>query len=404
MSILGPSTRQQKSLPLIADSRLAAWSSLLRPLITRALPPPPPQNFRLTNARGGLSLTWSPVQRTSVHHGPDGYEILRSLDGTFTGDVQHIPVKNIAQTSYFDAFSTPTVAHYRILCTAGSNSNPQSARGPHSGALSHLSLDPSDTASTPTTRLDTYADNHVRSTARFGNYGLEVYQGNPAVNGNLTVGAGGVSAGGSSGSSASVSFSGISGGVNSAQALQVGDSSILSPVGTGVVAANQLNGTPVLVSSPADKDILAYSSADGQFENKTAAALGLASAKIAAVDLTAQSAAISATTLFAITSSGRYRISWCASVTTVDAVSSALGGTNGFQVLYTDADDSVVKTSPRTITSGVNTDSTNTTATAISGVVIANAKAGTNLQYKMDYTSNTPGQMIFNLHIILEAL
>ena len=129
-------------------------------------------------------------------------------------------------------------------------------------------------------------------------------------------------------------------------------------------------------------------------------------AEYATADLTTQSAAITATTLYAVPASGagRYRVSFVASVTTAASTSSILGGASGFQIVYTDADDSVAKTSPRTITTGVNTDATNTTATALSGVITVNAKASTNIQYKFDYTSVGGTAMQYNLHIILEAL
>src|SRR5208337_1606170 len=127
-------------------------------------------------------------------------------------------------------------------------------------------------------------------------------------------------------------------------------------------------------------------------------------AEYATVDLTGQGAAINATTIYAVpaASGGMYRISWCASVTTADGAASVLGGTTGFQILYMDT--SVVKTSPRTITSGVNTDATNTTATAISGTIVVYADASTNIQYQMGYTSTTPGQMKYDLHIKCERL
>jgi hypothetical protein len=129
-------------------------------------------------------------------------------------------------------------------------------------------------------------------------------------------------------------------------------------------------------------------------------------AEYAKVDLTAQGAAITATLLYAVpaASSGMYRISWSAAVTTADGSASVLGGTTGFQIVYTDADDSVAKTSPRTITSGVNTDATNTTATALSGTIIVNAASSSNINYQMGYTSTTPGQMKYSLHLKLERL
>ena len=125
--------------------------------------------------------------------------------------------------------------------------------------------------------------------------------------------------------------------------------------------------------------------------------------ELATVDLTAQSAAIAATTLYAVPAAGAgmYRITWVATITTKDAASSALGGTNGFQISFTSPTDSVVKTdSPTTpIISAANT-----TGTSISGCEVVYAKASTNIQYAFGYTSNTPGQMVFELHIKCEAM
>ena len=126
-------------------------------------------------------------------------------------------------------------------------------------------------------------------------------------------------------------------------------------------------------------------------------------AEYATVDLTAQSAAIGATTLYAVpaTGAGMYRISWSATITTVDGAASVLGGTNGFQVVYTSPTDSVVKT---TVPGNSVTSAANTTGTAVGGCEVVYAKASTNIQYKYDYTSTTPGQMIYELHIKCEAL
>ena len=119
------------------------------------------------------------------------------------------------------------------------------------------------------------------------------------------------------------------------------------------------------------------------------------------LNLTAQSAAISATTILAVpgTGAGMYRISYVASVTTAGTTSS-LGGAAGFQVTYTDKNDSVVKTSnPTTPTISAG----NTTATTISGVVNAYCKASTNLQYAFGYTS-TGTAMVYDLNIYVEYL
>lgn len=120
---------------------------------------------------------------------------------------------------------------------------------------------------------------------------------------------------------------------------------------------------------------------------------------------TAQSAAIAASTVYAVpATAGRYLVSWVATVTTAASTSSVLGGTNGFQIKYTDADDSVVKTVPGTIVAGINTNSTNSTATGtISGSYLVNAKASTNIQYQIDYTSVGVTAMQYNIHITIMA-
>lgn len=125
----------------------------------------------------------------------------------------------------------------------------------------------------------------------------------------------------------------------------------------------------------------------------------------ATVDLIAQTAAIGATTAYAVpaTGAGMYRVSWVATVTTAASVSSVLGGATGFQVRYTDADDSVVKTTDPAISS-VNVSVLNTTATTISGVMVVFAKASTNLQYLFGYTSVGVTPMAYNLHVKVEAM
>lgn len=123
--------------------------------------------------------------------------------------------------------------------------------------------------------------------------------------------------------------------------------------------------------------------------------------EIASSDLTAQAAAIAATTLIAAPTTGAYRVSWSAAITTVDGAASVLGGTNGFQVIYTSPTDSVVKT---TVAGASVTSAGNTTGTATSGVLAVYAKAATNIQFSFGYTSTTPGQMVYELHISLEAL
>jgi hypothetical protein len=130
---------------------------------------------------------------------------------------------------------------------------------------------------------------------------------------------------------------------------------------------------------------------------------GAVPSRVAVSDLTAQTAAVAATTIYAVPASagGFYRISYNAKVTTA-GTTSTLGGTNGFQVVYTDNDDSVVVTTPVWWGGGNNgaaptSASLNTTQTQVSGVIIVNAKAGTNIQFSFDYTSSGTA-MQYSLH------
>lgn len=126
---------------------------------------------------------------------------------------------------------------------------------------------------------------------------------------------------------------------------------------------------------------------------------------VAQANLTAQAAAITATTIYAVPAAGAgmYRVSWVATVTQAATTSCVLGGTNGFQLKYTDNDDSVVKTSNPTTTTAY-TSAVNATGTQVSGSFCANCKASTNLQYLFDYTSVGVTAMQYNLHIRVEAI
>lgn len=138
------------------------------------------------------------------------------------------------------------------------------------------------------------------------------------------------------------------------------------------------------------------------YNNITTVRGGVA-ALVASSLLTAQTAAITATTIYAIpvSQSGLYRITYAATITTAASVSSSLGGTNGFQIKFTNANgDSVVKTSNPTT---ANVSAVNATGTTISGVVTGYAAASTNLQYLFDYTSSGTA-MAYDLAIYVEYL
>jgi hypothetical protein len=127
---------------------------------------------------------------------------------------------------------------------------------------------------------------------------------------------------------------------------------------------------------------------------------GVPSLRATAV-LTGQSAAITNSLLYAVPvgQAGFYRITFSATITTA-GTTSVLGGTNGFQSIYTSIVDSVVKTS--TPTTPVIS-SANTTGTEISGVVCAYAKASTNINYNFGYSS-TGTAMVYALEAYVEYL
>ena len=119
----------------------------------------------------------------------------------------------------------------------------------------------------------------------------------------------------------------------------------------------------------------------------------------AQANLTGQTAAIAATTIYTPAAAGLFRVSYAAKVTTPATTSSILGGANGFQVIYTDNDDSVVVTTPAGPTSALNS-----TQAWVNGTVLVNAKAATALQYSFGYTSIGGTPMAYALHIRVEAL
>lgn len=120
---------------------------------------------------------------------------------------------------------------------------------------------------------------------------------------------------------------------------------------------------------------------------------------VGTVDLTNQGAAIGATTAYAVVTAGQYLVTFIAKITTVGSVSSVLGGTNGFQVKYTDQDDGTVVTSGALVDMNPLALNSNTTQTIYAGQITVNAKSSTNIQYLMDYTSVAAGTMKYNLHI-----
>ena len=143
----------------------ANWNSQLANSVQNAAPQATPLNFAVTNGTNQLTLNWGAVS------GSDGYEILKSPSGSFSTDLQIIPVKNANQTSYVDNTVTGGAqCFYRIRTTSGTKQNPQSQRGPESGVVSHTAIS-STSSQTATTILDQFTTDSSRAGARKGNYG-----------------------------------------------------------------------------------------------------------------------------------------------------------------------------------------------------------------------------------------
>ena len=134
-------------------------------------------------------------------------------------------------------------------------------------------------------------------------------------------------------------------------------------------------------------------------------------AEFATVDLTAQQAAITATTLYTPAASGMFRISIVLQVTRAASTSSILGGTTGVVITYTEPNGSVAQSIVPLLTSqggGVIIPATgnigNTTTTQSQGSAIIYAKSGVAIQYAIGYTSVGATGMLYSAHLKLEAL
>jgi hypothetical protein len=163
------------------------------------------------------------------------------------------------------------------------------------------------------------------------------------------------------------------------------------------------SGAIVLSNSPTLGGSVIFTGKITSYNNLTTVSNGIPEL-VATIDLVNQAAAITPTTLYAVTAGrpGMYRISWVATVTQAATSSSTLGD---FQILYTDFDTSVVKTMPGTPVAGVTNNSTNSTSTGtISGCFVAYVAASTTIQYQMGYASSGVTPMQYNLHIKAELL
>lgn len=164
---------------------------------------------------------------------------------------------------------------------------------------------------------------------------------------------------------------------------------------------NFSNTTPAPPANAAAIQIQNDSSNPPNFSWNLPSGVGGGANIVAKKILTAQSAAQSAVLLFATPSNGAgfYRVHYVATITTVDGTSCVLGGANGFQLIFTNANgDAVVKTqNPTTpVISAVNN-----TGTTISGEQCGYAAASSNINFSFGYTG-VGGQMRYDLAVFVE--
>ncbi len=151
----------------------------------------------------------------------------------------------------------------------------------------------------------------------------------------------------------------------------------LSPNGIGAMSI-QANGTSVRFTTKVDV-----------YKNINLVDSGLISG-VGHLDLAAQVAPISATTVFTPTTTGRVRISVYEKVTTA-GTTSILGGASGTVLTYTDGTDSVAQSITMSLTSQAGTvgltNAGNTTTTSLYGDAYIYALTGVPIQVAVGYTS-----------------
>jgi hypothetical protein len=180
-----PTVSKSPTLPNLDNTAqiqqtMQVWRNNLRRTLAIAPAPQPPANFRVTSARGGLQLIWSPTRNVRAQattlgqgsqvNGPDGYEILVSKSGTFTHDLEVYSLNDNTQTTFFYPTPAPTSISVRMHTTAGTAANPQSIFGPDTATLRHTSIDSTDKVTKSITKVDVGTSDVVRAAARRGRY------------------------------------------------------------------------------------------------------------------------------------------------------------------------------------------------------------------------------------------
>ena len=165
--------------------------------------------------------------------------------------------------------------------------------------------------------------------------------------------------------------------------------------GTGTATAPAVGSIPVATSTSAYTPLAIGTNGQVLTSNGTTALWQApSSTAYANVDLTAQSAAISATTLYTPSTAGLYTIQYYGKVTTAATTSSTLGV---FSVISTDIDSNVLTTV------GQSSQQNSLTSGFISGSITVYAKASTAIQYSLGYASSGATAMQYELHIVVSG-
>lgn len=175
--------------------------------------------------------------------------------------------------------------------------------------------------------------------------------------------------------------------------------------GNGNTAGNggSINLTPGSKAGGGTDGAVNISKLIGQYNGISTVGNGVP-AEYATVDLTGQTAPIAATTLYAPTISGLFRVSAYLKITTT-GTSPVLGPVT---ITFTDATDSVAQSvvMSQQLQTGATSNTGNngnTTGSVLTGSLIVNAKAATNIQYAVAFTG-TIGAAQYEVHLKLEAL
>lgn len=168
--------------------------------------------------------------------------------------------------------------------------------------------------------------------------------------------------------------------------------------------------TPYAIYQASTTDKIYWGSKFTTYNNISTVSNGVPS-ELGTVDLTAQAAAITATTLYTPAASQSFRISASVQVTQAATSSSILGGTTGLVITYTEPDGSVAQSVTMALQNKSGAvvvpatgDTGNSTTTQDNGVIVIRAKSGTAIQYAIGYTSVGGTAMNYALHLKCEAL